>query len=194
MSAFEAALGASAFPRHLGDVRLSYDSPVLIAETERQGRPWRPILCFLAALAAGLFAMAWLLSHGSVAGAASLLLLGAFLFACGALLEAHERRRRRFVADFSTQRLRLDFTTPIAGMPRTVYVPFERIVALDVLEQGDGRRAMTVDFRPAGDENRLLREVLVANVVPGEAASLERLRRLLEGAFGLARPAEAQLS
>lgn len=194
MSAFEAALGSSAFPRRLGDVRLSYDTPVLIAETERPRRGWRSILCFLAALAAGLFAVAWLLSHGSVAGAASLGLLAAFLFACGALMEAHERRRRRFVADFSTLRLRLEFTTPIGGMPRTMYVPFERIVAVDVLEQGDGRLAMTVDFRPAGDENRLLREVLVANVAPGEAASLERLRRLLEGAFGLAGPAEAQVS
>ena len=65
-------------------------------------------------------------------------------------------------------------------------VPFDQVTDLGVLEQPDGRAALVVDFSPTPDQT--LREVLIAHVGVDEIDALDRVYRLLKGAFGLPRP------
>ena len=87
--------------------------------------------------------------------------------------------------------LRLDFTSPIAGKPRTLVVPFDSVKAVAMLRQVDGASCLCVDFT-LGSE--LLREVLVAHIPDAQLPQAERLERVLHGAFGLgAVPADSPL-
>jgi hypothetical protein len=190
-SGFAQALEAHPAPRRLGDVALRYEPSMLIGEADRPPRTPAAATALVAALAVGLATVgAALLDVGD----GSLLALGvtaAATFALTIWLEQRDRRQRRFVCNFETNSLRLDFSTPIAGRPRTLVVHFDGVRALGVLAQGDGRFALAVDFVPAPEAPGLLREVLVAHVPARALEELERLERVLHGAFGLGSPAPA---
>src|SRR5439155_19373985 len=123
---------------------------------------------------------------GSAAGPILCGILAAAAFGFAIYGEQRARRRRTFVLNFASQTLRLDFTTAIRGMPRTMQVPFDQVTDLGVLEQPDGKAALVVDFSPTPDQT--LREVLIAHVGVDEIDALDRVFRLLKGAFGLPRP------
>ena len=129
----------------------------------------------LAALALG--APTWGIVVGSLAIAAS--------FGLAAALDQRARRQRRFVLNFQTTSLRLDFSTPFAHRPRTLVVHFDAVVDCALYTQGNGRLALTVDFVTAPGSQQLLREVLVANIALSEEDAAHRLHRVLTGAFGL---------
>lgn len=182
MSGFAAALQEHAWPRALGDVHLRFDQLMWVAETPRPPRTrvggaiWAGAM---GALGAAVLA--------NVLGAPGWALGGLMAVASGGLFlalrtERLSRAQRRCVFNFATHQLRLDFHSPIAGRPRTLWVAFEDVQALDVLPQADGRACLLVDF---GAGTAVLREVLVANVVEDELQTLHRLRTLLRAAVGL---------
>ena len=183
---FEKALEENPVPRRVGDVRLRFDSPLLLAEADRPAAGLAgPLLlaagfgCALAALAALLFREPSPLALGAALGGAAALLVWA-----GASREGRARRRRRFTLDFDAHTLRLDLTLRPRGLPRSLVVPFDRVEALTVLEQPGGAWTLTVDVAPQGYPGKL-REVLVADVRPEDAQALGWLHRLLDGAFDL---------
>jgi hypothetical protein len=89
-------------------------------------------------------------------------------------------RRRRFVLNFSTYTLRLDFSTPFRGMPQSFEIPFQDVVSLEVLEQQNGLKALVLEFRKG---ERRLREVLAADISARDEWALSRLLKVLENAF-----------
>ncbi|MHB8873807.1 MAG: hypothetical protein ACYC8T_09005 [Myxococcaceae bacterium] len=184
---FDKALEENPVPRRVGDVRLHFDSPLLFAEADRASAGLRGPLLFVGGVAAALACGALVLFFDSVpAGPClALALAAAAQVGAGAVLEDRARRRRRFALDFDGHTLRLDFTLPPAGLPRSLVLPFSRVLALNVLEQADGFWTLTVDVEPSPGAGPL-REVLVANVRPAEAEALGWLHRLLDGAFDLA--------
>lgn len=182
---FEELLRNAALPRQLGDVRLHYEPSLLVGQTERKRAGPGPALSLLAGALAALGSAAVLFRSGSLWGALALGWLAAAGVGTAFWFEARARRRRRFVADFFSQRLRLEFTTPARGLPRTLYVPFERVRSVDLLEHGEGYFALTVDFAPRAGSELLWREVLVAFGGKEESQAGLRLCRLLRGAFGL---------
>jgi hypothetical protein len=185
---FAQALEAHPAPRRLGDVALRYEPSMLIGQADRPPRTPAAATALVAALTLGLATVgAALLDWGD----GSLLAVGlaaVTTFALTIWLEQRDRRQRRFVCNFETNSLRLDFSTPIAGRPRTLVVHFDGVRALGVLAQGDGRFALAVDFVPSAEAPGLLREVLVAHVPARALEDLERLERVLHGAFGLGAP------
>ncbi|MBI3182090.1 MAG: hypothetical protein HYZ28_08090 [Myxococcales bacterium] len=182
---FEQSLEKSGLPLRIGDVRLRYDTPVLVGQTDRLRSGVAPALSAASGVALALGAAGLLGAGGHPWAAGGLGLLAAVGLGAAVLLEARARRRRCFVVDFLSHTLRLDFTTPARGLPRTVVVTFDRVVSLDLLAHGDGQWALTVDFRPAEGPGELLREVLVAFARADEVEALRRLNRLLRGALGL---------
>ena len=183
---FEKALEENPVPRRVGDVRLSYDSPLLLAEADRPPAGLAGPLLLTAGLACALAAFAALLFHEPtpLALGAALAVAAAALVWAGASREGRSRRRRRFTLDFDAHTLRLDLTLRPRDLPRSLVVPFTCVEALNVLEQSDGTWVLTVDVAPQGRPQRL-REVLVANVKPVDAQALGSLHRLLDGAFDL---------
>ena len=184
-SSFELALQNNPAPPTRGDVRLRYEPSLLIGETERPRRTWRPTLAWLVGISCSLSALGALVLQPSdfVTGA----LLGASIIGLGGAtwLERRDRRRRAFIINFVTDTLRLDFVTPLAGKPRTMLVHFDGVRAVTLFPQADQRACLTVDFVPAPDSRELLREVLAANIPEAQADDAARLHRVLEGAFGL---------
>ena len=182
---FEAALARSPAPRRLGDVRLGFDAFLLVGETPRGRRSWAASLAWVGGVA-GVLAAALALGSGAGTGpAAGVALATLAAFGAAAWLEQRDRRRRAFVANFAASTLRLDFVTPFAGRPRTLVVPFDAVRAVGLWAQADGAWCLTVDFVPAPTSPDLLREVLAANIPGAQREDAERLRRVLEGAFGL---------
>lgn len=180
-SRFRQALVENPAPSRLGDVRLRYEPSMLVAETARGALTWRPTALMVAGLSLIIVGLVLLLTSSHSFAFTALSLSAASLV--GSVWWARrEQRKRGFVANFVTLRLRLDFSTPIAGRPRTVWVPFDDVKAVALLEQGDGQHCLTVDFT---DDGALLREVLVAFISADELAAARRLARVLEGAFGL---------
>ncbi len=151
---------------------------MLIGETEKPKRTLTPTLIWLGGISALLFAIGAIFIVDSGWVSALLLAAGAALLSGTVRLERHEKRQRRFVANFATYSLRLDFTSPIAGQPRTLVVPFDSVKAVSLLEQG----ILTVDVEYGG---RVLREALVAFIREEELDDAQRLERVLRGAFGL---------
>ncbi len=151
---------------------------MLVGETEKLRRTFVPTVVWLGGISALLFAIAAIFIVESGWVSALLLAAGAaFLFGT-VRLERHEKRQRRFVANFATYSLRLDFTSPIAGQPRTIVVPFDSVKAVTLLEQG----ILTVDVEL---DDRVFREALVAFIKEEELEDAHRLERVLRGAFGL---------
>ena len=167
-------------------MRLRYDSPLLLGEADRAPPGLLPAVLLVGGVACALTGAALLLSIEPPPGlwCGALGLIAAVLVGSASRLDQRARRRRRFGLDFDAHRLRLDFTVPPQGLPRTLELPFDRVRGLQVLTQPNGRSALAVDISPRGDE-ALVREVLVAEVRPEEAAGLDYLERLLTGAFGL---------
>ena len=179
---FRQALADNPAPAKLGDVWLRYEPSMLVGETSSASGSWRPTA--LSALGIGLIvlAVAALLVGASTWAGAALLSLAAAALLGSVWLSRFERRKRGFVVNFVTSTLRLDFVTPLAGRPRTLLVPFDDVRALGLMEQGDGRSCLTLDFSLQG---AVLREALAAFIGHDELAQARRLSRVLEGAFGL---------
>ena len=178
MARFAAALAENPAPSRLGDVSLRYEPSMLIGETAKPKRTWGPTFAWLGGISALLFALAAIFLSDSGALSALLLADGALSLLGAVRLERHEKRQRRFIANFGTYSLRLDFTSPIAGQPRTVVVPFEAVKAVELLDAG----ILTVDVEHRG---KRLREALVAFISEEELDDARRLERVLRGAFGL---------
>lgn len=187
MSRFAQALETHPAPRALGDVTLRYEPSMLIGETAK-GRPgWRSTVAWLGGISLLLLALGALILGADSSLFVPLLLGGGASLGGAVWIERQEKRRRCFVANFGTITLRLDFTSPIAGYPRTMLVDFDDVRAVGLLPQADGASCLCVDFERDG---RLLREVLVAYIPEAQQVEAERLTRVLEGAFGLGeRPA-----
>lgn len=178
---FRQALADNPAPSTLGDVALRYEPSMLIGQTRQGPLTWRPTALWVAGL--GLIATALPASRAESSWPTlALLSLSAGAFLASALRAAHERRKRGFVVNFSTATLRLDFVTPIAGRPRTLLVPFERVKAVGLMDQADGQQCLTVDFLEGED---VLREALAAFIPAGQLDAANRLLHVLEGAFGL---------
>lgn len=175
---FADALAEHPAPSRLGDVSLRYEPSMLIGETDKPKRTWRPTLIWLGGISALLFAVGAIFVVEAAWLSYLLLGAGALLLAGTVRLERHEKRQRRFIANFATASLRLDFTSPLAGGPRTLVVPFDSVRAVELLDAG----VLTVDVEHQG---RTLREALVAFITPVELDDAQRLERVLRGAFGL---------
>lgn len=179
---FSAALASRTAIEKLGDISLRYEPSMLIGETEKLKRSAVPSLAWTGGFALLLLALAALLLPEGALVAALLLGLAALAITFAVRIERHEKRQRRFVANFATYSLRLDFTSPIAGKPRTLVVPFDDVKDVRVLEQGDGQRVLIVEFLYEGTR---LQDALVAFVPESQLKELERLERVLHDAFGL---------
>lgn len=189
MSRFADALQSNPAPRALGDVALRYEPSMLIGETAKGKPGWRSSVAWLTGVSFLLFALGALVLGLELLVFGPLLLCGAGGLGAAVWLERFEKRRRRFVANFGTVSLRLDFTSAIAGHPRTIVLPFDDVKAVGLLEQSDRAACLCVDFVRDGQR---LREVLVAHIPEAQLTDAERLARVLEGAFGLgARPDDA---
>lgn len=187
MARFAAALAENPAPSRLGDVSLRYEPSMLIGETAKPKPSLRPTLTWLGGISALLFAIGAIFVVDSAWVSALLLAAGALLLLGTVRLERHEKRQRRFIANFGTTSLRLDFTSPIAGQPRTIVVPFDAVKAVALLDEG----ILTVDVEHAGTT---LREALVAFISEAELDDARRLERVLRGAFGLGEvPADSPL-
>ncbi|MBL8937904.1 MAG: hypothetical protein JNM69_25300 [Archangium sp.] len=181
MHGFRQALVENPAPSRLGDVALRYEPSMLVGETGRGTETWRPTALMVSGLALIVVAIMVLLTASNTVAFAVLSLSAAALVG-SVWWGRRERRKRAFVANFVTLRLRLDFTTPIAGRASTLWVPFDDVKAVALVEQGDGLHCLTVDF---ADSGAVLREVLVAFIKADELEAAARLARVLQGAFGL---------
>lgn len=188
-SRFQDALAANRAPLRVGDVVLRYEPSMLIGETARLRRTLRPPVVRFFGFLALVLALLLVVRDASTFVLAAPIVAGALAFALAGWLETRERLRRRFIANFGTCSLRLDFATPFKGRARSLVVPFDAVRAVDCVTQADGTHCLTVDFAPGPGPETVLREVLAASV-PGEALpDAERLQRVLTGAFGLGRTA-----
>ncbi len=183
MSAFTAALEQRRWPRVLGDVSLRFDQFMLVGETAKPARTTAGTWIWGVAMALLVGAVA-----ANVVGAPEWLLVlvmalaGTGVFAA-IRTERLSRAQRRFVANFATHRLRLDFHSPIAGRPSSLWIPFADVRAVEVSPQANGLACLLVDFEVGPS---VLREVLVADVGPDGLETCHRLRTVLRAALGLA--------
>lgn len=182
---FSQALDANPAPAALGDVKLRFEPSMLIAETPRQRLSLRPTIAWLLGLCFLMGALGGLVTDTSVNVALACIVLAGLSMAAATRLERLEKRQRRFVANFETYTLRLDFSSPFVGQPRTLNVAFDDVREVSVLEQADGALCLVVEFAQ-GD--RVLQEVLVAFVANERRDELERFQRTLQNAFGLGEP------
>jgi len=182
MARFADVLESHPAPKALGDVALRYEPSMLIGETAKGRATWRSSLTFIAGVALLLFSVGGLVLGWPTSLVGSFVGLGAAGIGAGVLLERFEKRQRRFVANFGTVSLRLDFTSAIAGYAKTLVVPFDSVVDAALVRQGDGASCLCVDFEV---DRARLREVLVAHIPDEQLPEAERLERVLKGAFGL---------
>lgn len=188
MSGFAQALAENPAPRRLGDVTLRYEPSLLVGETDRPLRSWRPTAAWVGGLCLAVAAVSLIALGAPPAVGWLFVALAAVAFAGAFLLERRDARQRRFVVNFGTSSLRLDFVSPIRGQPHTLVVGFDAVRDVQLFEQGDGLLCLTVDFAPRPGSTERLREVLVAFIPDAQAAQAARLQRVLSGAFGLGHP------
>lgn len=179
---FQSALEAQRATSRLGDVWLRYEPSMLVGETPKPRQSVRPTVLWIGGVAALLLGVAALLVSAPLVVVGLLIMLGATGLVGASWLERLEKRQRRFVLNFQTVSLRLDFASPIAGAPQTLVVPFDDVTDLQLVPQVDGTRCLVVDFRL---DDKVLREVLVAYIGEKDLEAAERLERVLHGAFGL---------
>lgn len=186
-SRFQRALDTHPAFDRLGDVSIRYEPSLLIGEADRLAATWLPV----AALCVGVGGASSLVVAGLSNGNTTWLALSALTMLAGFFgaiwLRQREQRQRRFVLNFGTYALRLDFSTPIAGKPKSMVMHFDLVQGLELREQADGKLCLTIDFVAAQDSEQVLREVLVAHVPGPRREELERLQRLLHDAFDLDR-------
>ena len=187
---FEDALAQNPAPRRLGDITLRYEPSMLVGEADRPARGLLLVCVLGAGAAAGVATLGALLTDASTATTGGCALLTGVAFLSAAQLDQRARRQRRFVLNFVTTSLRLDFSTAFANQPRTLLVHFDGVRDCSLCTQGDGRVAITVDFVSSTSSVQVLREVLVANIPASEEEAAIRLHRVLKGAFGLGEPPE----
>ncbi|MBL8950806.1 MAG: hypothetical protein JNK82_08525 [Myxococcaceae bacterium] len=184
---FEQALKQNVLPARLGDVKLTCEPSMWVGRADRPARGPLSRVALVVGAAFGLATLAAIVlraDHETLAACVVPCVAG---FGGAAWLEQRERRQRAFVVDFYEHVLRLDFSTPLGGMPRTLYVAFEKVHAVELEAQGDGLKVLTVDF----DAGRgLYREVLAANIGPKQVEAAQRVRRMLRAAVGLEPPVE----
>ena len=182
---FDQALKSNPLPRRLGDVQLTCEPSLWVGKADR---PQRRLLASAALLVGAVFSVGtlWAIITGADHATLGLFMLPCALgFGGAAWLEQRERRQRRFVVDFHDHLLRLDFSTPLTGMPRTLRIPFDQVSEVGLEEQGGGYMVLTVDFEA---RRGLFREVLAANVTASQVEDAERVRRMLRAAVGLEKP------
>ena len=187
---FEEALAQNPAPKRLGDIQLRYEPSLLIGEADRPGRGAIFALVVLVGATFGLATLGALLTDASTATVGGCLLLSGAAFFTAVQLDQRGRRQRRFVLNFGTTSLRLDFSTPFANQPRTLVLHFDGVRECTLCTQGDGQIAITVDFVMSATSQQVLREVLVANIPLAQEEAAIRLHRVLKGAFGLGEPPE----
>jgi hypothetical protein len=180
---FESALAEHPAPRRLGDVTLRYEPSMLIGETAPVPRSLRPTVAWVAGVCALVATLGLFVLQAPLPAIFFGLLLGGGGLVTATRLTQHEARRRRFIANFATTSLRLDFVQPISGRPQTMVVHFDRVRDVALSQQVDGTHCLTVDFSP--DDGAVLREVLSAFITDEQLGDADRLKRVLEGAFGL---------
>lgn len=186
---FEEALAQNPAPARLGDVRLRYETSLLIGEADPtvRGPLFTAVLSVGSAFGMSALGALVLDAPDVVAGLLALATGGSFFAAVQ--LDQRARRQRRFVLNFATTSLRLDFSTPIANQPRTIVTHFDGVRDCALVTQGDGQIAITADFVTSASSQQVLREVLVANIPLADEETAVRLHRMLSAAFGLgARP------
>lgn len=182
MARFADALESHPAPAALGDVSLRYEPSMLIGETAKPSPTIKSSAAWTLGVALLLFSAGAVVTVTSVVPAIALACAGALFVAAAVWIERLEKRQRRFVANFATNSLRLDFSSPIAGYPRTLVIPFDDVKGVEVLDQADGALCLVVEFTL---QRRTLQEVLAAFVRVEHRAELERVQRVLHGAFGL---------
>jgi len=185
---FADSLVENRIPPRVGDVRLRYDEGRLLGETlpPTVGQRLLPELCVLLAAACALGSMALLVVAPSPYGVPVALGLAATAFVGAALrLEAH-LGRRRFVLHFATETLRLERLTWAPSATRLETIPFDDVTAVEALEHPSGHYALRVTWKTGPKEQREERSaVLVDQIRPSEAETLQRVWRMLHNAFGL---------
>ncbi|GMU60806.1 MAG: hypothetical protein AMXMBFR34_25690 [Myxococcaceae bacterium] len=185
MARFADSLAAHPAPTRLGDITLRYEPSMLIGETPHVPRSLWPTAAWLGGVSALVVALGLLLASAPIPAIVACAVLGALGLWATVWLDRIDRRQRRFVANFATNSLRLDFVTPFIGRPRTLVVTFGAVKDVSLREQGEGRSCLTVDFVPLTGKAEVLREVLAAFISEEQREDAERLQRVLEGAFGL---------
>lgn len=178
---FDSALSASPAPRTVGDVTLRYEPSMLIGETARRKPGWRSLLAWLFGISSLLLGLGGLLLHWAVWPIGILLSGGGLGLALAVWVGRLETRRRRFIINFAEASLRLDFSSPIAGYPRSMRVPLTQVRCVTLERQGDGASCLCVDFVRG---SQLLREVLVAYIADTDRLAAVRLKHVLGAAFG----------
>jgi hypothetical protein len=189
---FEEALAQNPAPKRLGDIQLRYEPSLLIGEAERPSRGAVFSAVLIVGAAFGLGTLGALISGASLETVGGCALLTGLAFVSAVQLDQRARRQRRFVLNFGTTSLRLDFSTPFANQPRTMVVHFDGVRDCTLCTQGDGQIAITVDFVQSASSPQVLREVLVANIPVSQEDAAIRLHRVLKGAFGLGEPPAAE--
>ncbi|MEW5741720.1 MAG: hypothetical protein AB1938_22565 [Myxococcota bacterium] len=185
MARFADSLAAHPAPARLGDITLRYEPSMLIGETPHVTRSLWPTVAWLVGVSALVAALGLLIAAAPMFAIVACAAIGAAGLAASVWLDRIDKRQRRFIANFATNSLRLDFVTPFAGRPRTLVVTFDAVRDVALLEQGPGLWCLTVDFVPLVGKAEVLREVLAAFIPEEQKEDAERLQRVLEGAFGL---------
>jgi len=187
---FADALRQKTPPRRVGDVRLRSEPELLVGEAMAPlgGASWLPQLCYVGALASGLFCLGLLVVDPAAPwyAAAALASAAAFLTVAAMRLEALSRRRRVFVLNFSTRTLRIDRPAGIAGAPATSLAAFADVREAGVTRGPRGRYRIEVEIAREGAEPQV--EVLVDGAHQAELGDLHRVSEVLRAAFGLTAP------
>jgi hypothetical protein len=186
---FASALEANPLPLRLGDVRLQYEKSLWVGRADKPPRGKLANAALIVGCVFGVLTLAAIVRNEDHASLGMFLLPAALGFSAAAWLEQRERRQRAFAVDFHGHVLRLDFSTPLTGMPRTLHVAFDEVRELQLEDQGGGLKVMTVDFE-AG--KGLYREVLVADVTAKQLTEAERVKKMLRAAVGLEKPKDEE--
>jgi len=175
-------------PRKVGDVRLRYETSLLIGETQRRLGLW-PVLALGVGLGCASGSVLVLLfpenAGPTLPLSITLAVLGGMLVMLSMGMEARTRGVRRFVLNFATESLRLEVPQPMRRRPSTSIIHFDAVRAVEVVGREGGRQALTVSYLPSLDAPQVRAELLVDGVTPQEQQPLERLLRMLRNAFGL---------
>jgi hypothetical protein len=182
LARFADALDSNTAPSSLGDVTLRYEPSMLIGETRKPAPSIFPSLWWLLGLALLLAVACGTALELDLNLLILFAVLGASAIAWAMRLGRAHTHQRRFILNFTTASLRLDFASLISGYPRTLVVNFEAVRVLTLASQVDGQLCLVVDFEYQG---RILEEVLAAYIPQAQRPQAERLERVLFGAFGL---------
>lgn len=179
---FEDALQRTPPIERVGELRLRYETSLLIAEPPAPKPDTRLQLLRLGG--ASLIALALATVVASTDGKPPINALVVALLGTGLLAAAPRLfpapRRRRFVLNFASESLRID---DLGAQPRTRVLHFDEIAALAVEPDHSGGFQLVLSAKAPPT-----REVLVERVLGEDVEELRRLWRVLTDAFGIRRP------